>query len=190
MQQKKLNQTDRRLAPSDADALSTCRGLRLTRVRRMVLEFLLGARMPVKAYDILDALRHGAPKALTPASIYRALDYLLQEGLVHKVGTLNAYVACAEACPGTCAENKAGCTESCAENCTCGRPGSRRARHAPVFMLVCPGCRKSREISDPTLYQTIFSAMQRQGFQLQGDTVELTGICPGCAQQQKQSCTI
>ena len=150
-----------------ADALCSRRGLRLTRVRRLVLEFLLDAKMPVKAYDILDALRHDAPKALTPASIYRALDYLLQEGLVHKVGTLNAYVACAQTCAETCNQ-----------------------RHAPVFMLVCPGCRKSREIHDPGLYQTIFSTMQQQGFQLQGDTVELTGICPGCAQRQEQGCSV
>ena len=163
MQQKKPKQTDGHSHASSADALCARRGLRLTRVRRMVLNLLLEAGMPVKAYDILDALRHGAPKALTPASIYRSLDYLLQEGLVHRVGTLNAYVACAE---------------PCAETCT--------ARHAPVFMLVCPGCRKSREISDPGLYQTIFSAMQRQGFQLQGDTVELTGICPGCAFEETQ----
>ena len=150
-----------------ADALCSRRGLRLTRVRRLVLEFLLDAKMPVKAYDILDALRHDAPKALTPASIYRALDYLLHEGLVHKVGTLNAYVACAQTCAETCNQ-----------------------RHSPVFMLVCPGCRKSREIHDPGLYQTIFSTMQQQGFQLQGDTVELTGICPGCAQRQEQGCSV
>ena len=162
MQQKKPKQTDGHSHASSADAFCARRGLRLTRVRRMVLNLLLEAGMPVKAYDILDALRHHAPKALTPASIYRALDYLLQEGLVHKVGTLNAYVACAECCP---------------------------ERHAPVFMLVCPGCRKSREVNDPALYQTIFSTMQRQGFQLQGDTVELTGICPGCARQE-QTCSI
>lgn len=166
MQQTKQNQTDDNSHASTADALCAQRGLRLTRVRRVVLDFLLNAKRPVKAYDILDALRLDTPKALTPASIYRALDYLLQEGLVHKVGTLNAYVACAQ---------------TCAETCT--------QRHAPVFMLVCPGCRKSKEISDPSLYQTIFSTMQRQGFQLQGDTVELTGICPGCAQQQDISCS-
>ena len=162
MQQTKVNKTESPTPASAAQALFAQRGLRLTRIRRTVLEFLLNARVPVKAYDILDALRRDAPKALTPASIYRALDYLLQEGLVHKVGTLNAYVACAECCP---------------------------ERHTPVFMLVCPGCRKSREVNDPALYQTIFSTMQRQGFQLQGDTVELTGICPGCARQE-QSCSI
>ena len=159
MQQTKPNNTEQPKSASTADTLCTQRGLRLTRVRRMVLNLLLEAGMPVKAYDILDALRHDAPKALTPASIYRALDYLLQEGLVHKVGTLNAYVACAQ---------------TCAETCT--------QRHAPVFMLVCPGCRKSREVNNPGLYQTIFSTMQQQGFQLQGDTVELTGICPQCAE--------
>ena len=162
MRQTKVNKTECSSPASTPQELFAQRGLRLTRVRRTVLEFLLNATIPVKAYDILDALRHDAPKALTPASIYRALDYLLQEGLVHKVGTLNAYVACAECCP---------------------------ERHAPVFMLVCPGCRKSREVNDPALYQTIFSTMQRQGFQLQGDTVELTGICPGCARQE-QSCSI
>ena len=167
MQQTKPEQTESPLSTCAADALYSRRGLRLTRVRRLVLEFLLDAKMPVKAYDILDALRHDAPKALTPASIYRALDYLLHEGLVHKVGTLNAYVACAQTCAETCNQ-----------------------RHSPVFMLVCPGCRKSREIHDPGLYQTIFSTMQQQGFQLQGDTVELTGICPGCAQRQEQGCSV
>ena len=164
MQQTKPNPTDTHAHPCTAETLCARRGLRLTRVRRLVLDFLLHARVPVKAYDILDALRCDAPKALTPASIYRALDFLLQEGLVHRVGTLNAYVACAETC-----------SESC------------KQRHAPVFMLVCPGCRKSREINDPDLYQTIFSTMQRQGFQLQGDTVELTGICPGCAHEDARA---
>ena len=54
-------------------------------------------------------------------------------------------------------------------------------------MLVCPGCRKSREVDNPGLYQTIFSTMQQQGFQLQGDTVELTGICPQCAETGAQA---
>ena len=164
MQQTKLKQTDNHTHACTAESLCARRGLRLTRVRRLVLDFLLKAKVPFKAYDILDALRHGAPKALTPASIYRSLDYLLQEGLVHRVGTLNAYVACAETCE-----------ESCKE------------RHAPVFMLVCPGCRKSRELNDPDLYQTIFSTMQRQGFMLQGDTVELTGICPRCAHEDARA---
>ncbi|QCC85141.1 transcriptional repressor [Desulfovibrio desulfuricans] len=152
MQQKKP--TDSVARPCAADALCASRGLRLTRLRRQVLSYLLETRQPVKAYDILDALRNNSPKALTPASVYRSLEFLLQAGLVHRVETLNAFVACAE---------------------TCNKP------HDPVFMLVCPGCRKSREINDPDLYQTIFSTMQQRGFQLQGDTVELTGLCPGCA---------
>ena len=134
--------------------------LRLTPLRRMVLDYLQQAQEPVKAYDILDALRGKSSKALTPASVYRTLEFLLNQGLVHKVGSLNAFVACAETC---------------------------HKKHAPVFMLVCPGCRKSREVNNPALYQTIFSTMQQQGFQLQGDTVELTGICPRCAEMGAQA---
>ena len=136
------------------------RNLRLTPLRRMVLAYLQHAQEPVKAYDILDALRGKSSKALTPASVYRTLEFLLNQGLVHKIGSLNAFVACAQAC---------------------------QEPHAPVFMLVCPGCRKSREVDNPTLYETIFSTMQQQGFQLQGDTVELTGICPQCAETGAQA---
>lgn len=152
----KMNQTDAVDAPCrQADQPDAAHGLRLTPLRRRVLAYLQQAEEPVKAYDILDALRGTSSRALTPASIYRTLDFLLHEGLVHKIGSLNAFVACAESCTG---------------------------RHAPVFMLVCPGCRKSREVNNPDLYRKIFAAMQQQGFQLQGDTVELTGICPQCAQ--------
>lgn len=143
-----------------ADHQRMGRNLRLTPLRRMVLAYLQHAQEPVKAYDILDALRGKSSKALTPASVYRTLEFLLNQGLVHKIGSLNAFVACAQ---------------------TCQEP------HAPVFMLVCPGCRKSREVDNPTLYETIFSTMQQQGFQLQGDTVELTGICPQCAETGAQA---
>ena len=146
-------QTDTSCCPADQPCAT--HRLRLTPLRRMVLTYLQQAQEPVKAYDILDALRGKSSKALTPASIYRTLEFLLDQGLVHKVGSLNAFVACAQTC---------------------------HERHAPAFMLVCPGCRKSREIDNPGLYRAIFSTMQQQGFQLQGDTVELTGICPRCAQ--------
>ena len=151
-------QKDTPSCPTDTPCAAS--NLRLTPLRRMVLAYLQQAQEPVKAYDILDALRGKSSKALTPASVYRTLEFLLNQGLVHKIGSLNAFVACAQAC---------------------------QEPHAPVFMLVCPGCRKSREVDNPALYQTIFSTMQQQGFQLQGDTVELTGICPRCAEMDAQA---
>ena len=143
----------------EANNLRELRGGRLTPLRRQVLDILLEAAEPVKAYAIMDLLREKTSKSVTPASVYRTLDFLQHRGLVHRVGTLNAFVACTD---------------------TCGN------EHEPVFMLVCAGCHQSREISDQTLYNTIYAAMREKKFTVQGDTIELTGICPQCAGSRAQ----
>lgn len=68
-------------------------GERLTAPRRRVLELLLEAGQPVKAYDLMSAFAPGAAQA-KPPTVYRALDFLEKQGLVHRIQTLNAYVAC------------------------------------------------------------------------------------------------
>jgi Fur family zinc uptake transcriptional regulator len=77
-----------------AETLCSDRGERLTPVRRRVLELLLAAEGPVKAYDLLELLQPG-PGAAKPPTVYRALDFLMALGLVHKIEALNAYVGCA-----------------------------------------------------------------------------------------------
>lgn len=72
------------------------RGEKLTPVRRRVLELVLEADAPVKAYDLLEALKPG-PGAAKPPTVYRALDFLMAAGLVHKVEALNAFVGCSHA---------------------------------------------------------------------------------------------
>ena len=138
----------------EPDGLRKTRGKRLTPLRQQVLDILLEAAEPVKAYAIMDILREKTAKSVTPASVYRTLDFLLQHGLAHRVGALNAFVACTDAC---------------------------EHEHQPVFMLVCAGCRQSREISDPPLYNIICAAMREKKFTVAGGTIELTGICPQCA---------
>lgn len=69
------------------------RGLRLTPTRRRVLELLLAADGPVKAYDLLDQLKTERPGA-APPTIYRALDFLLENHFIHRLETLNAFVSC------------------------------------------------------------------------------------------------
>lgn len=76
-----------------AETLCSERGERLTPVRKRVLELVLSADTPVKAYDLLEALKPG-PGAAKPPTVYRALDFLMGLGLVHKVEALNAYVGC------------------------------------------------------------------------------------------------
>ena len=77
-------------------AEQTCaeRGERLTPLRARVLELVASAQGPIKAYDLLDQLKVG-PGAAKPPTVYRALDFLLNAGLVHKVEALKAFVACA-----------------------------------------------------------------------------------------------
>lgn len=89
-------------APSDtaaelakAEAVCAERGLALTPVRRRVLELLLEASGPVKAYDLLAALKPGG--AAQPPTVYRALDFLTAAGLAHRVEALNAYTPCVHA---------------------------------------------------------------------------------------------
>ncbi|OLF81556.1 transcriptional regulator [Maricaulis sp. W15] len=76
-----------------AEAHCVERGEKLTPVRKRVLELVLEADGPVKAYDLLEALKPG-PGSAKPPTVYRALDFLMTAGLVHKVEALNAFVGC------------------------------------------------------------------------------------------------
>src|SRR6185312_12222126 len=71
----------------------TSRGLRLTPLRREVLELVARARKPVKAYDLLESLRDSHAGA-APPTVYRALDFLLEHGFIHKLESINAFVYC------------------------------------------------------------------------------------------------
>jgi Fur family zinc uptake transcriptional regulator len=75
-----------------AETICVDRGGRLTPLRRRVLELLLEADGPVKAYDLLAAL--GDASAAKPPSVYRSLEFLLDMGLAHKIESLNAFIAC------------------------------------------------------------------------------------------------
>src|SRR3712207_7506725 len=79
-----------------AEALCAGRGAQLTELRRQVLRLVLVAETPVGAYALLDRLKADRPGA-APPTVYRALDFLLEQGLIHRVERLNAFVGCVEA---------------------------------------------------------------------------------------------
>jgi Fur family zinc uptake transcriptional regulator len=135
------------------EAERTCaeRGLRLTRLRRRVLEILLEHGGPVKAYDLLEAMRDSG-RPIPPATAYRTLEFLLEQGFAHRVNALGAYVAC-----------------------TGEHAGPR------LFLLICSVCRKTEEISDPEIYHSMLGRLNELGFPLAGGSVEVQGICPCCA---------
>ncbi|WP_052402415.1 transcriptional repressor [Muricoccus aerilatus] len=135
-----------------------CRKLsvRLTPWRRQVLSILLEAPRPMGAYALLDHLRVMAGPAAPPA-IYRALDFLVTQGLAHRLASQSTYVACM----------------------TCGAaPG-----HAHAFLL-CQSCGRATEIEDHRVEHAIASMVGRVGFQVFGRTVEVDGLCSGCASHE------
>ncbi|HEY3911606.1 MAG TPA: Fur family transcriptional regulator [Stellaceae bacterium] len=142
--------------PDSAAALRSaeeiCRrsGGRLTRLRRDVLVLVLSAECPLTAYEILDLLRPDNASA-TPASVYRSLDFLTEHGLVHRIESSKAFIACA------------------------------MPDHAhPSQLLVCRRCGTAVETEDARVAAAAEKLGRRLGFALDRSTVELTGLCPSC----------
>ncbi|QBQ54572.1 Fur family transcriptional regulator [Nitrosococcus wardiae] len=135
-----------------AVAEKTCasRGLRLTKLRRRVLELVWEHHVPVKAYDILDQLRQ-EHRGAAPPTVYRALDFLLQAGLIHRLETLNAYVGCGDP----------------------DRP------HIGQFLL-CRQCGTVAELDAPEITGILSREARHLGFRVDRQTVEIRGLCPQC----------
>jgi Fur family zinc uptake transcriptional regulator len=137
-----------------AEALCTLRGVRLTAQRRRVLELVCRAERPVGAYEILDKLRDGPPAA--PPTVYRALDWLLAQGLVHKLETLHAYI---------------GCTHP-------------EHPHASQF-LICNGCGGVTELENQAIAGSLASVASETGFRPTRPVVEVIGMCSDCAAKDR-----
>lgn len=144
--------TSRRVEDALAVAESLCisRGRRFTPIRRKVLELLLNHERSLKAYELLDEIRAIHPNA-TPPTVYRALDFLLEEGLVHRVDTLNSFMACGDAG---------------------GAPHN--------LLVVCTGCGAVAEIQDDIVRNRLADRIKSAGFQLGGDEIEVKGLCAAC----------
>ena len=130
------------------------RGLRLTPARVRVLELLGEAHRAMGAYEILDRLRAEGLGSQPPV-VYRALDFLIAAGFVHKIERLNAYVACCHPGHG---------------------PGSE---HGACF-LICSRCRKVAEIEDGALDIALAQAAAGRGFAMRRIVLEIEGTCPAC----------
>ncbi len=133
-----------------AQALCAARGLRLTETRRRVLEILLESHRALGAYDVLRRLTaEGA--APQPPVAYRALDFLVANGLAHRIERLNAFVAC-------------------------DHPG---AAHDAAF-LICRDCGTVSEAPGDAVARRIDEAADAAGFAVDRASVEVEGLCPRC----------
>jgi len=132
------------------DTRCAAEGLRLTPVRRKVLELLLQEHRALGAYAILDRLAEGGFGSQPPVA-YRALDFLVQHGFAHKIERLNAFIACTE-------PNHA---------------------HAPAFMI-CRLCDAVAETQSSPARGALGDAARASGFQIERTVVEAEGVCPAC----------
>ena len=130
------------------------RGLRLTPARVRVLELLGEAHRAMGAYEILDRLRAEGLGSQPPV-VYRALDFLIGAGFVHKIERLNAYVAC------------------------CHPAQEHGIEHGACF-LICSRCRKVAEIEDGALDIALAQAAAGRGFAMRRTVLEIEGTCPAC----------
>ncbi|WP_422075685.1 transcriptional repressor [Tranquillimonas rosea] len=138
---------------SAAEAHCAEAGLRLTPVRRRVLEILLERHRALGAYDILETLAAEGLGSQPPVA-YRALDFLVKAGFVHKIERLNAYVACAH-------------------------PGDS---HAPAFMI-CRSCDSVAEAQASLAAGALGDAAKAAGFRIERTVVEAEGLCPACLER-------
>ncbi len=125
-------------------------GLKLTPVRERVLEILLQEHRAMGAYEVLDRLREEGLGSQPPVA-YRALDFLVANGFVHRIERLNAFIACTQ-------------------------PGEN---HAPAF-LICRVCNGVAEAAGSNLGSRLGKVASKAGFEIESTVVEAEGICPNC----------
>ncbi len=138
-------------ALDQAEKLCQKQGARLTPLRRQVLELVWQSHKPVGAYDILAMLSQTQERSAAPPTVYRALDFLQSQGLVHRIASLNAYIGC---------------------------PHPEQP-HESSF-LICEQCRTTVELDNAVINTAIAQAADTSGFLVNHSNIELTGLCPNC----------
>ncbi|MFT5539183.1 MAG: Fur family zinc uptake transcriptional regulator [Alphaproteobacteria bacterium] len=137
-------------ALDEAQALCRRKGTRFTPLRRRVLEIVWQSHKPLGAYGILDVLADEGRRPMPP-TVYRALDFLQAQGLVHRIPSLNAYIGCVE-------------------------PG---APHGGQY-LICRACGTVAELTDSGLSARLDARARDHGFEVEAVLSEAVGLCPAC----------
>lgn len=138
----------------EAEEICRAKGARLTSIRRRVLEALLATHRPLGAYDLANVLPGDSEKALAPITVYRALDFLMEHGLVHKLESRNAFIAC----PHT------------------------HGPHDMVLFLICEACGGVDERTPSDVSAAMTAALAREGFQARLPVMEIVGRCAHCGE--------
>jgi Fur family zinc uptake transcriptional regulator len=138
-------------AMARAEEICAAHGERLTPIRRQVLEALLTSHKPLGAYELIDALAAAGGRP-APITIYRALDFLRENGLVHRLESRNAFIACIH----------------------------NHDTGALVVFLICENCGAVGEAPSAAAAETLRSAARSAGFTPKTPVIEIAGVCRHC----------
>jgi Fur family zinc uptake transcriptional regulator len=137
-------------ALTEARAICQRKRSRLTPQREQVLRLIWQEHRPIGAYELLDKLREEGLKA-APPTVYRALEFLQENGLIHRIESLNAYTGCSHP----------------------------NEPHASQF-LVCQQCQRVAELESEQIAEQLSEQARRAGFATAHQTVEIRGTCAEC----------
>ena len=140
-----------------AEAVCAERAERLTAPRRQVLEVLASSHKPIGAYEIIDAIARKHKTRPAPITVYRALEFLMKHGLVHRIESRNAYLACIH----------------------------NHDKDALVAFLMCNTCGLVGEASTDALGQQLAATAKKAGFQYTMSVIEITGTCSNCRSDRR-----
>jgi len=141
-----------------AERVCAARSQRLTPIRRQVLQVLSASHRPLGAYEVIEQLARSMPRP-APITVYRALDFLMENGLVHRIESRNAYLACLQ-------EHDAA---------------------TMVAFLICDSCGSVGEIPAAPVAQRLEAAARATGFVPKLSVVEITGVCGHCRSNTAKS---
>ena len=133
-----------------ADRICSQKQLKFTDLRKEILGMIWEGHGPQKAYDLLNKLQQTNPSA-KPATVYRALDFLIGNGFIHKVASLNAFVGC-----------------------------SHPLKHQECYFLICDDCKNISECCDPNITAAIQTTTIQNQFVAKNTTLEISGHCNEC----------
>jgi Fur family zinc uptake transcriptional regulator len=139
-------------ALASAHSLCENRGVRLTSLREQVLELIWQNHKPLGAYTLMDMLSTASTRRVAPPTVYRALDFLLEQGLIHRINGLNAFIGCP----------------------------SPEIKHHSHF-LICQSCNIAIELDSTTLTVDIQASAKNAGFTVESHSLEVMGTCPTCS---------
>ena len=136
----------------EAKIICDQRGVKLTKLRETVLKLIWKNHSYVKAYDLLEDLKK-IDSSAKPPTIYRSLEFLLENGFIHKIQSLNAFVGC-----------------------------SHPNEHNKCYFLICKECQNIEECHSENINEFVQSTSSNNNFSPNQVTLEISGVCQECIQ--------